>query len=91
MNPLLERFHGEKRSFSRLKRLCESKVVRWRYWEWPDWHWEPDYFMGEGTIKPERAPKSKATYHYGYDREDRVVVIHDLLSESQDSRTGWNF
>src|SRR5215470_12987448 len=79
MNPLLERFHAEKKSFNRLKKLCESKVVRWKYWVWPDWYWEPDMFVAV-SLKPKRAKKGEGEYGYGYDKENRVVVIYEFDS-----------
>jgi hypothetical protein len=68
MNPLLERFHAEKKAFNRLKKLCESKVV-------PKWHWEPDYHL-ESRQKGKEVPKERAWFGHGYDKENRVVVSH---------------
>jgi len=79
MSALLDRFWSERKSkaFGRLKRLCESKVVRWDYWDWPKWHWDPYYFLGKGW-KPKRVQKNRAQWGYGYDKENRVVVIQQF-------------
>ena len=77
MNPLLERFHAEKNAFNRLKKLCESKVVRWKYWLWPDWYWEPDFFLGaRQNSKPVK--KEGAKFAFGYNNDNRVVVIRQF-------------
>jgi hypothetical protein len=75
MGALLDRFSSERNAFVRLKKLCESKVVRWEYWDWPEWHWEPDYFL-EARQKPKRVKKDQAEFGYGLDRNNRVVLVH---------------
>ena len=79
MNPLLERFSAERKAgnkaFERLRKDAESKVVRWSYWEFPDWRWDPQQMVGFG-VAPERAGKKDASYAYGHDEKGRVVVIH---------------
>jgi hypothetical protein len=75
MNPLLERFHAEKNAFNRIKKVCESKVVRWEYWDWPRWYWDPDFFLS-ARQNANRVKKEKAKFGLGYDKENRVVVIH---------------
>jgi hypothetical protein len=70
---LLDRFSAEEGAFKRLQKVCESKVVRWKYWETPDWHWDPEKFIGSTSAK---AAKGEAAYAYGYDKENRVTVIH---------------
>jgi hypothetical protein len=78
MSSLTDRFLAEDKAFGRLKKLCESKVVRWRYWDWPAWHWDPDYFL-EGRQKPKQVAKQKARFGYGYDKDNRVVVVQQLF------------
>ena len=78
MSLLTDRFLAEDKSFGRLKKLCESKVVRWKYWDWPEWHWDPDYFM-EARQKPKQVAKEKARLGYGYDKDNRVVVVQELF------------
>jgi len=78
MNTLLERFNAERKAFERLKKQAESKVVRWRYWETPDWYWEPEYMVKYWIGEPERAPKATADYAYGYDDKDRATVIQNF-------------
>lgn len=73
---LLSRFNAEKNAFSRLKRLCESKVVRWIYWDIPPWSWDPaDHWLGL-RHEAKKVPRDKASYGFGYDKANRVVVIH---------------
>lgn len=74
---LYSRFNAEEKAFSRLRKLCESKVVRWEYWDWPEWHWEPDYFL-DARQKGKRVTKARAEFGYGCDKEDKVAVIHNL-------------
>jgi hypothetical protein len=80
MGLLSNRFCSEEKAFGRLKKLCESKVVRWRYWDWPKWHWDPDYAM-EARQKAKQVTKQQADFGYGYDKENRVVVIQDLFGK----------
>ncbi|GEM_PF-3474010 len=77
MNPLEKRFFAEEGAFIRIRKLCESKVVRWDYWQWPRWHWDPELVL-EAPAKPKRAPIDKARFAYGYDNEGRVTVIHEF-------------
>jgi hypothetical protein len=72
---LYKRYLAEEKAFERLKKQAESRVVRWRYWETPGWYWDPEYLVKYRIGKPERAPKATANYAYGYDDNDRVVVI----------------
>jgi hypothetical protein len=76
MNALAKRYTVEQEAFARLKKQAESKVARWRYWETPDWYWEPEYQVKYWSGEAERAPKSTASYAYGYDDKDRVIIIH---------------
>jgi hypothetical protein len=77
MSSLSDRYSAERTAFGRLKKLCESKVVRWEYWDRPVWHWDPYYFL-EARQKPKRVTKDKAWFGYGYDKENRVAVIHQF-------------
>lgn len=77
MNPLEQRFFAEERAFFRIRKLCESKVVRWDYWQRPRWYWDPELIL-EQRREPKRAPKDKARFAYGYDNEGRVPVIHQF-------------
>jgi hypothetical protein len=75
MNPLLKRFNAERKTFERLRKEAES--VRWEYWDWPNWHWEPDSFLG---LEPERAKKGEAAYGYGRDKQNRLLVVHEFAT-----------
>ncbi len=81
MNPLEKRFFAEEHAFIGIRKLCESKIVRWDYWQWPQWYWDPDLVLG-APGKPKRAPKDKARFAYGYDDEGRVTVIHQFSQQS---------
>lgn len=74
---LCSRFIAEEKAFSRLRKLFESKVVRWEYWDWPEWHWEPDYFLDAGQ-KSKHVTKARAKFGYGYDKENKATVIHEF-------------
>lgn len=91
MNPFLERFHAESNAFGRLKKLCESRVTRWDFLQWPDWDWDPEVMRSNQTFAKyqKRLSEEKAKYAYGYDKEDRVVVVRRGLP-SEDNAI-WNF
>src|SRR6476660_941190 len=74
MNSLLQRFNTERKAFERIKKQTEAKVVRWEYWEWPQWHWKPDSFPEN---PPKRARKGDARFAYGRDKQNRVVVVYE--------------
>src|SRR5947208_2880870 len=82
MNPLLERFHKERKAFNRLRKVCESKVVRWEYWNWPLWYWDPEDFL-EVRKYAKRVSKDKAHFGLGHDKDGKVVLIHqfDVIGE----------
>jgi hypothetical protein len=88
MNPLLQRLNADRKAFERIKKQLESKVVRWEYWEWPRWHWEPGSFLEMG---PQRARKGKAQFGYGRDKHDRVVVAHEFDVADPCKVTAMNF
>lgn len=73
---LLSRFNAEKNAFSRLKRLCESKVVRWDYWDLPRWYWDPADLYVRSRYLATKTGRKEADIGYGYDNLGRVVVIH---------------
>jgi hypothetical protein len=77
MNPLLKRYFAEQKSFARLRRQCESKVVRWEFWNWPRWHLDPQQMLEFRALAQlaKRVPKAAAEYAYGYDEQNRVVVL----------------
>jgi hypothetical protein len=78
MSALGQRHKAEQKAFERLKKQAESKVVRWKYWEDPDWYYDPEYLVKYFSFPPERAPKAEASYAYGYDDKGRVVVIQSF-------------
>jgi len=41
------------------------------------WHWQPDLFLALRRIA-KRVPKGQATVGYGYDKENRVVLIYEF-------------
>jgi hypothetical protein len=82
MNPLLKRFQTERKNFDQLRKLAESRVVRWDYWDTPTWYWDPEDLLEDrdnmvGPQKPKPATKAKAESSYGYDKGGRVVVIRE--------------
>jgi hypothetical protein len=88
MNTLLQRFTAERKSFTTLRRQAEAKVVRWEYWDWPNWDWDPEHFL---ELEPERAKKGKANYAYGCDKQNNVVVIHHFKIGNPDKIHGMQF
>jgi len=77
MNPLLKRFNSERKVFATLRKRSESQVVRWEYWNWPKWNWDPDDALELRRIA-KRVPKERASNGYGYDKENRVIVIQQF-------------
>lgn len=75
MTLLSKRFNAEQKALGRFRRLWEHKVVRWEYWEWPKWYWDPEKFL-EQRQNVKRVPKDEAKFAYGHDKENRVVLIH---------------
>jgi hypothetical protein len=77
MSSLVDRLFAEKKAFKRLRKQAESKVVRWAYWDPPDWYWNPEYMVKYWNWgPPQRTQKGKAGYAYGYDDRGRVIIIH---------------
>jgi hypothetical protein len=73
---LLSRFNAEKKAFARLKKLSESKVVRWDYWDLPKWYWDPADNFVRSRYLAEKTSQKDAGYGYGYDNLGRIVVIY---------------
>ncbi len=76
MHPrLLKRWTKEENACKRLRRITEAKVVRWEYWTLCYWRWNPsEYETVAKTAK--RTTREKAGFTYGYDAQDRVIVIN---------------
>jgi hypothetical protein len=64
----------DKHAFERLRKQAEANAVRWRYWETPNWHWDPEHTV-KYLVFPAPGKKGSAKYEYGYDSVDRVVVM----------------
>jgi hypothetical protein len=106
--PSLEKRHQtEEKAFARLRKLCESKVVRWEYWTEEKWHWDPEHPLKYASKPYSAKPttKEKALCIYGLDQLGRVIVMksgclwekdesainHDFLRYSGNSLTGSRF
>jgi len=77
---LWEAQRKDKKAFGRLREHCESKIVVWRHWDFPDWYWDPEHFVKYFARFVERGSKKTARYHFGYDAKGRVVLIRSLRS-----------
>ncbi len=75
---LFSRFNAEKNSFNRLKTTCESKVVRWDYWDLPKWYWDPADTYVRSRYLAKKTSRKDASYGYGYDNLGRIVVIYNF-------------
>jgi hypothetical protein len=81
MSALYKRFirkKSDKKAFERLRKLCGTQIMQWRYWETPDWYWDPDWNL-DARQAPKRENKNDAIYHYGYDKQNRVVFIREAV------------
>lgn len=78
---LFSRFNAEEKAFSRLKRNCESKVVRWDYWDLPKWYWDPADVYVESRFLAKKTSRKDASYGYGCDILGRIVVIYHFYPQ----------
>jgi len=86
MNALRRRFNVEEESYRELIKATEAKIVRWEYWNGFHWHWDPaeikshEYDAGP-RYPSQRTAEEKAYYAYGYDIQNRVVLIRHGFPE----------
>ena len=80
----------EKAAFSKLRKESEAKIVRWKYWDSPNWYWDPSDTLYY-DCDPETATKADASTHYGYDSLGHVVLIRSSVLPKPDDECTFYF